>query len=100
MLASPTALPSEVPSDLDPGVLSSLMSQYSQHTGDIPSAVSSLMSEIPTEWQGSASSILSEATQHLPSGDSGSNESAANQITFGIAMFASVGIIAAAGMFL
>ncbi|KAI8150358.1 hypothetical protein BJV82DRAFT_586892 [Fennellomyces sp. T-0311] len=98
--ASPTALPSEIPSDFDSGIMSSIMSQYSAHSGDIPSAVNSIMSEIPTEWQGSASSLLAEATQHLPSGDSGNTESAGNKITFGIAMVASVGAVAAAGMLL
>ena len=54
------------------------------------------MSEIPTEYQGSFSSLVAEATKGL----NGNGESSANKVTLGITMAGAVGIAAAAGMLL
>ncbi|KAG2218949.1 hypothetical protein INT45_004641 [Circinella minor] len=93
--ASPTGLPSEIPTDLPNIDLSSIASYASEHAGDLSSAYDSILSQVPTEYQGSVSSLVAEATKGL-NGD----ESSANKITLGITMTGAVGIVAAAGMLL
>ncbi|KAI7854028.1 hypothetical protein BDC45DRAFT_509635 [Circinella umbellata] len=92
--ASPTGLPSEVPTDLPNIDLSSIASHASEHAGDLSSAYDSILSQIPTEYQGSVSSLVAEATKGL------NGESSANKITLGITMAGAVGIVAAAGLLL
>ena len=95
-LASPTGLPSGIPSDLPDVDLSSIASYASEHAGDLSSAYNSVMSQIPTEYQGSVSSLVAEATKGL----NGNGESSASKVTLGVTMAGAVGIAAAAGMLL
>ncbi|KAI9273054.1 hypothetical protein BDA99DRAFT_556624 [Phascolomyces articulosus] len=94
--ASPTGLiPTDIPTDVPDDYLSSIASYASEHAGDLSSAYNSIMSEIPTEYQNSVSSLVAEATKGLGGGDS-----AAGKVTIGVTLAGAVGVVAAAGMLL